>query len=270
MANGETPQQIYHREVEEALEADGTRLGEVFIAWREDPNQHSIADKVGTSTAVVYYHTRTIRALTESGKVTYTPGVAKKVADEIRRFVKRNRDIDILSRETITKLGDLEDEYNRISNNEEGIIRENERIERETEKLQKSDSPGIYVYSYPHYVNYPVVSSDEDDTTSRTYLKIGMSETDAAGRIGQQNTTAVPEPIMPLRIYTHPDGNLKEIERSIHRHLDAADHNQVNKGRRRGRPRESGDEWFLTHLPFIDSTAGLLGLKIEYALRRGR
>ena len=113
----------------------------------------------------------------------------------------------------------LEEEHNRISNNEQDIAREDEQLSRKTEDTEAKGMPGIYVYSYPHYIRYPVNPSDEDDTLSRTYLKIGMSETDPKKRAkGQQNLTAVPEPIILLRMYTHSDGDLKEIERKIHRH----------------------------------------------------
>ena len=43
----------------------------------------------------------------------------------------------------------------------------------------------------------------------------------------------------------------------MHVHLNAADHNQNRK-------RGAGKEWFLTHLKFIDSTAELLGLVVDY------
>ena len=267
MDDGNTAQG-YRQEVERALERDTNLLGKVFIAWREDPDVSSIASKVGKPKPHMYHYTRAIRALMDNEKViTSAPGAAKKVADTIRVLVKNNR--DILSRETVTGLESLEDEYNRAANGEQAIVhhdkqiaRENKRIVREHEQItretkKQEETPGIYVYSYQHYIRYPVIPSHEDDIESRTYLKVGMSRTDADGRVRQQNVTAVPEPPIILRRYTHPDGDLKEIEGKIHRHLNAAGHNQ-------NRQPGSGTEWFLTHLPFIDSRAELLGLSIEY------
>ena len=280
MANDETPEQIYRREVEKALEADDKRLGDVFRYLRDDEyaNARSIADSLGiSSSGGIHQAIRCVETIIEGRRLPARGTYASSRASRIRGFVKRNRNTGILSPETITKLEDLENEYNREANDEEGIIRENERIERETEKLEDSGIPGIYVYSYPHYMNYPVVSYDEDDTTARTYLKIGRSKNMAERVEEQKRLTPVPEPIMLLRRYTLPGYNgdlenedlelenedltrcLREVERKIHKHLDAADHNRVNK--KKG---QAGTEWFLTHLPFIDSTAELIGLKIEY------
>ncbi len=267
MANDEVPQQTYRQEIESALEKDTTRIGDVFRARRddEDKNARSIADELGIITSEGISQTIPyVNTLIAGRRLTSRRTAAARTAGKIRGFYQRHK--EMLSDETVARLMALEADHNRVASDEEAIVRENEQIEQETEKQEESGSPGIYVYSYPHYMNYPVIPSEEEDATSRTYLKIGRSETDAEERAkGQQNLTAVPEPIMLLRIYTHSDRDLKEVEDMIHDHLDAADHNQVNKGRRRGRKRESGQEWFLTHIPFIDSTAKLLGLDTEYA-----
>ena len=267
MTNDGVAQRTYRQEIESALAKDMTQLGDVFRASLDDEEKtpQDTADELGIDRNGIYKPQHVIKTLTDGRKYTDAPGYALQTAKAIRGFVSRCSDDDF-SDKTIAKLLELSAEHDRVASDEEGILRENEQIEQETKELVESGSPGIYVYSYPHYMNYNVIPSDEDDTSSRTYLKVGMSGTDAKKRAKeQQNLTAVPEPIMLLRIYTHSDGDLKEIERKIHNHLNAADHNQVNKERRRGRKRESGEEWFLTHLPFIDSTAMLLGLDTKYA-----
>ena len=55
------------------------------------------------------------------------------------------------------------------------------------------------------------------------------------------------------------DTYLKEVERIIHSHLNAAGHVRNSE-------RGAGTEWFLTHLKFLDSTAELLGLKTHFAI----
>ena len=175
----------------------------------------------------------------------------------LRSFVKRHA--NNLSLDTRQRLDDLATEHDQIAVDGEAIVRENEGLEQRSGAEVPSGLAGIYVYTFPHYLRYPVVPSDEDDTNSRTYLKIGSSTTDMAARVKGQNTTALPERPIILRMYTCPDGEkIETVERRIHNHLSAADHNP-------NRSPGAGKEWFLTHLRFVDSTADLLGLKLKYS-----
>lgn len=74
-----------------------------------------------------------------------------------------------------------------------------------------------------------------------------------------RETEEGPEPPLVLRRYVLREANVDyaKVEARMHGHLNDADHNQ---NRRSG----AGKEWFLTHLTFIDSTAQLLGLAIDY------
>lgn len=258
MANDEITDQGYRQEIESALKKNTSRIGDVFRARLDDADKtpRTIADELGISTVgSIYYYQFIIATLTEGRKLTDAPRYATYIASAIRGLIRRHTE---LSEGTIRTLTELEDEHNRVANSEQAIARENEQMGQKTEDTEAKGIPGIYVYSYPHYIRYPVIPSDEVDTTPRTYLKIGLSETDMEKRIRQQNTTAVPEPPVLLRMYTHPDGNLKDTEDTIRKHLNAADHNQ-------NRQPGAGREWFLTHLPFVDSTAEILGLNTEYA-----
>ena len=164
-----------------------------------------------------------------------------------------------LSPETRQNLSELIDEHEAFVNNEEVINQENEEIELKEREWNQVNVPGVYVYTYLHYMRYPVRPSYDTDTSPRTFLKIGKSDSDMAERIASQNRTSMPEPPLVLRMYgVPPNGNaLDEIEKIIHSHLNAADHNRnTQKG--------AGKEWFLTHLPFVDSTASLLGLEELY------
>ena len=123
-----------------------------------------------------------------------------------------------------------------------------------------NNQSGIYVYSYKHYLDFPVVpTSGDDDSKDRTYLKVGMSARDAFVRVKGQNTTGMPEQPLLLRIYNKDGVDLKDVEKVIHGHLDAADHNQVNR-----KGSGAGTEWYLTHLELLDSTASLLGLETKF------
>ena len=114
-------------------------------------------------------------------------------------------------------------------------------------------TPGIYVYTYPHYYRHPVVQGKDDETDNRTYLKIGMSEKDAFRRVMQQ-TTGMPERPRLLQIWVvENDSDLREIEKKIQDHLRTIGHG--------GHQRK---EWFLTNEQSVESTAKLLGLKLHY------
>ena len=259
MSNGESPQDSYRLEVESALAVDSQRLGDVYRARNEvgDKDAQRIADDLGMGTVgPVYSYMGSIQTLLECRRLTDGPILASQRASMLRSFAKRH--VNNLSSETCQRLDDLATEHDRIAVDEEAIVRENEGLERSAGSEVPSGLAGIYVYTFPHYLRYPVVPSDEDDTNPRTYLKIGSSGADMAVRVRQQNTTATPEPPVILRMYTCPDGGIESIERRIHNHLSAADHNP-------NRSPGAGKEWFLTHLRFVDSTADLLGLKLEHS-----
>ena len=259
MPAGESLQDSYRHEIEKALTGDPQRLGDVFRARDGSGNYdvQRIADDLGLGTvSPVYWYIRSIDTLIDCRRLTDGPIGARQRASMLRSFAKRHA--NSLSSETRRKLGDLATEHDRIAVDEEAIVRENEGLERSAGSEVPNGLAGIYVYTFPHYLRYPVVPSDEDDTNPRTYLKIGSSGTDMAVRVKQQNTTATPEPPVILRMYTCPDGEVEKIERRIHNHLSAADHNP-------NRSPGAGKEWFLTHLRFVDSTAELLGLKLEHS-----
>ena len=259
MSNGESPQDGYRIEIENALMGDALRLGDVFRARDTDGNYdvHRIADDLGLGTAgPVYSNMGMIQTLLECRRLTDGPIRARRRARMLRSFAKRHA--NALSLDTRQRLDELATEHDRIAVDEEAIVRENEGLEQRSGSEAPSGLAGIYVYTFPHYIKYPVVPTDEDDTNPRTYLKVGSSGTDMVARVKQQKTTAIPEPPVILRMYTCPDGEIEKTERKIHNHLAAADHNP-------NRSTGAGKEWFLTHLRFVDSTAELLGLKLEFS-----
>lgn len=247
----------YQSEIEDALLGDEYRLGEVFRLKCDGMDVRSIASELSLSQSQVREHLWTCRVLIERRVVSTSPTSAAKGDRRLRRFLKRNG--SVLSEETRSVLEDLADDYRRVSTGEAAIVREDLEVEEKNSQIPRGLA-GIYVYTYPHYLKYPVLPEDDDDTSSRTYLKIGLSETDVRDRVQQQSTTSLPEPPIILRIYTSSGGDLPEIEARIHQHLETIDHSRVNR-RRRG----AGKEWFLTHLPCVDSTAELLGLDTDYS-----
>lgn len=247
------------QEIEFALQDDETRIGDVFRLQRDGKDPQETAEKLGLGAPnSVYAYRHYIQTLFEGRRITEGTIYAKHTATAIRGFLKRHD--RILSEENFKRLQELETEHSLFATNEDEVARENRQNERVTESNIPRGVAGVYVYTYPHYLKYPVLASEEDDTNSRTYLKIGKSDKDMADRINQQiadqrkNNTALPEPPIILRMYSCPDGNVLETEKRIQNHLNAVDHNQNHTP-------GAGREWFLTHVVAIDSTAELLGLE---------
>ncbi|MDE2742232.1 MAG: GIY-YIG nuclease family protein [Gemmatimonadota bacterium] len=268
MADELNPQEAggntYLAEVERALSADEKRLGKVWRLSREGLNPNEIAEKSGYSKAYVNHCTRMIKALVDSTLPNTTTLMARRYGPILRDFVKRHQE-EYLSDATVAEIGKRADEWAdecaRRANDPVKREEEEQKFERQTSAAEQEEVPGIYVYALPHYLRYPVETSENDETDDRTYLKVGMSERDAIKRFRQQRgSTALPEPPILLRIYVGSNGmDIAEVERKIHRHLAHADHVRNSE-------RGAGTEWFLTHLKFLDSTAELLDLKTHFAI----
>lgn len=218
----------------------------------------AIRDAMGLATASsVYYGLRAVDTLLQCKRSTKAPVLASQRARLIRSFVRRHD--ELLSSGTKKQLDDLASEHERVAEDEKALAVE--ARENEAEGEGDSGRPGIYVYTLPHYMKYPVKGGEDVDRDSnpRTYLKVGMSNVDADSRIRNQASTALPEPPLVLRRYVLREENVnyRHVEAKIHKHLEDADHNP-------NRQTGAGREWFLTHLTLLDSTARLLRLEIEY------
>ena len=262
MINGSS-RPSYREEIEAALLQDGQRLGDVFRATQDGQSIQDIAQDWGTNVTTVHATQTSVNTLLECRRIVGGTTKARQSASMARSFLRRHG--EKLSPETSQKLSNLADQHEEFANNEELITRENEEIERALEADNSQNVPGIYVYTYPHYNRSPVLPSKEDYTDDRTFLKVGVTEAaeGASKRIQQQIgeiRTALPESPLILRIYDRDDVDLKKAEKQIQRHLEAADHNRINRQRGSG----VGTEWFLTHLKFLDSTADLLGLEVKF------
>ena len=254
----------YREEVERALDEDEKQLGKVWRLSREGLNPNEIAEKSGYSKAYVNHCTRMIKALVDSALPNTTTLMARRYGPILRDFVKRHQE-ENLSDATVAEIEKRADEWSdecaRRANDPIRREEEEQKLESQTSAAEKEEVPGIYVYALPHYLRYPIEISENDETDDRTYLKVGMSERDAIKRFRQQRgSTALPEPPILLRIYVGSNGmDIAEVERRIHRHLVHPDHVRNSE-------RGAGQEWFLTHLKFLDSTAELLGLKTHFAI----
>ena len=249
----------YLKEVERALSEDETRLGEVWRLSQQGVSEEEIAKELNVKTTGMVYGTRRyIKAIRED--ILHLPQSRLRRCEKIlRKFVKDHQ--ERLSPTTVSLLQEKATECARRANDPVRREEEEQKLERQTSAAEEEEVPGIYVYALPHYLRYPIEISENDETDNRTYLKVGMSERDAIKRFRQQRgNTALPEPPILLRIYVGSNGmDIAEVERKIHRHLAHADHVRNSE-------RGAGQEWFLTHLKFLDSTAELLGLKAHFAI----
>lgn len=231
------------------LEADQSRLGEVYRFEAEGLSADEIAARLGvTTSSFVWNYRRIIEALL-LGAVPDSPSMALATA---RRFRSLLRD-RTLPRDVREYLELKQDELERRAEDPGARSAELQVAELKTHAAEQRNDRGIYVYALPHYLRHPV-----DSVTGHTLLKVGRSDSDVIQRFqNQTRTTALPEEPILLRIYrTAPDEPTAEVESSFHRVLQSAAHS-------RSVARTAGREWFLTHTRFLDEIARLHGLAIE-------
>ncbi|HJX79000.1 hypothetical protein [Glutamicibacter sp.] len=238
--------QIYDRSAEVAavLETEQSRLGDTFRGDRDGLSLEQQAEIAGAKGGNYGYNNRvTIKALTD-GTLPTGPTLALQAARRLRTLLKRTD----LSPELRVDWVALEEQLTHRAEDRIAAEVEEAATSRATTEAESVGSPGIYVYTLPHYLKYPI-----DAETGKTYLKVGHSSRDAVHRAGSQRRfTALPEDPILLRIY--PAESSFEAEKKFHEWLRMADHYGA-------RTRRGGTEWFLTSTKFLDHIAAELGLE---------
>ncbi len=229
------------------LQADQSRLGEVFRARERGLNATAIAAELQVATSnFVYNYERITDSLLE-GRVPTSPTIALQAARRYRAVLKRSG--AQLAQRTREYLERNLDELERRANDQAARVEEVQRAKEQTEEAEARNEVGIYVYALPHYLRYPF-----DPETGRTLIKVGRSDSDVIIRFRQQTrTTALPEEPILLRIYQ--TGASASVESDFHRLLEAADHH-------RSVTRAAGREWFVTSTRFLDEVARVLHLPV--------
>ena len=242
-------------EVRAALQIDETRQGEIWRDTQSGFSPHEIAKRLGTQTSnFVMKYLRFALAL-ETGDIPTAPTMIRECSNAMRGFLKRHEgkistEIKNLIENDIKKISVLMDDP-------ETIDIEEIQFRKQAEIVEKENIPGVYVYSLPHYINFPIYKSDDEALSDRTLMKVGYSKNDAMKRfIKQQRITEIPEQPRLLRIYTGKSEMLKS-EQKFHTLLSAADH-------RRNSAKVAGTEWFLTSLKFLDEIANTLDLTVHW------
>lgn len=231
------------------LEKDPTLYGEIYRKKRAGVSNEEIQKSRGAQTpGFIWNYERYLKALLE-GDLPNGISMVNEVAVLFRRILK-SHDISEQTR-TYLNLGlqEIEDRKN-----DQSLRQKIEnKVVAYSNALEKKSTPGIYVYSLMHYINYPYHSE-----SGRTLMKVGKSDRDVIQRFREQTrTTALPEEPVLLRIYkpTNSVQTLSQLEGVFHTLLEAADHD-------RSTARTGGTEWFLTSLKFLDKIAETLMLEI--------
>ena len=245
----------YVEEIDAALGADPTLKGDIFRGMRDTP----MAEMARVRGGQVYKYRAYIAAIRE-GKIPAASTTAGQAASAVRGFLKRYT--QSLSEGAQNELAGIAERCEEAARNPDRIEQEDEENKERNRKL--AEKVGIYAYSYPHYLKYPYVKSEDGMTDDRTMIKVGMSAVGAKDRVFGQ-AAAMPEAPEILYIFTrvgavefltHNDNNelLRKLEKQIHDHLRAIGHTRRSDT-------GGGKEWFLTNEATIESVANLLGLR---------
>lgn len=239
-----TPTYDRKAEAEAVLETESSRLGDTFRGDRQGLSPEQQAELAGAKTVNYGYNNRvTITALID-GVLPAGPTLALQAARRVRTLLRRPD----LSPELRADWVLLEEQLTARAEDRVAAEAEDAATAKATVEAEAAGTPGIYVYTLPHFLKYPV-----DPDTGKTLLKVGHSSRDALHRAGSQGRfTALPEDPILLRIY--PANMSNNVERKFHQWLQMADHHGT-------RTRRAGTEWFLTSTKFLDHIAEHLGLE---------
>jgi hypothetical protein len=242
LSSSQDPERV---EIEQYLESDETRLGDVYRGLLRGLDADAIATETGVSTSnFVWNYSKIISALLER-EFPQAPTVALQTARRYRSLLKGGA-WSPAARQRLTD--DLE-ALERRAADVEALAEETATRRELTVLAEETATSGIYVYALPHYLRYPF-----DPDTGRTLMKVGRSDRDVIQRMREQSrTTALPEEPLLLRIYPTGDLDTSQTETRIHKTLRAFDHGRTVA-------RMAGREWFLTTTEALDAVADLLGL----------
>lgn len=153
------------------LDADESRLGEVYRARQRGLDADSVAQELGIGTSsFVWSYERIVKAMLD-GNLPTAPTVALRNARKFRALLTSAR-LSTAARVYLeTNLRELE----RRANDETARLGELKEAQEQTQAAEARNETGIYVYALPHYLRYPFAPE-----TGRTLLKVGRSDDDVS------------------------------------------------------------------------------------------
>lgn len=235
-------------ELQAILELDETAVGDLWRRIAAGESDEQIQEAHGANYLnFIWHYKRFYRALLD-GDLPTAPTVATAVARRYRTIL-RTSGLSKPSQEYLAaNLAVLE----RTAANDAALRAEDSEARTATADAEAEGTPGIYVYTLPHYLRHPFEAESD-----RTLFKVGHSNRSVIQRFRQQTrTTALPEEPILLRIYPTDADDSQAKEQRFHRLLAAADHE-------RSTARTGGTEWFLTSIRFLDEVADVLGLEVR-------
>jgi len=251
-------------ELSAILKQESGRIGQVHDLLEQGKSQLEIAEELGiaptSAPSYIADYRNAIDAILD-GKVP-SPSRVVPTARKLGSFAKRaNKKLSKPAQELFSKNYDIILAARNSLEPTVGAYSEQEAEEAEVNEIGSLHVPGIYAFSYGHYLDYPV-----DLSTGNTLTKVGKAD-DVATRIAQHRSgvrTHIPEPLVTLRVYeVDPDTDLNGVERQFHRLLATAGHQNPHATSNYGRS-EVGREWFLTNSDFLDQIAAALNLKTSF------
>ncbi|GAB2497946.1 hypothetical protein GCM10027084_08850 [Pseudoxanthomonas sangjuensis] len=246
MANDTSAPHDRAAEVERLLDSDETMLGRFWQYEKLGLTPQEMAEQEETATFGWVYNCRRLVRVLRDGEVPTAPAVAQQAARKVRAWLKNNS----LSNQLRLQLEDQEKLLSSRAEDRQAQTEETVAAVKASESAEAAGTPGIYVYTLPHYLRHPI-----DPDTGKTLLKVGHSTKDAYYRAGSANRlTALPEDPILLRIY--PTSESSAAEKEFHTWLRSADHSGARGNR-------TGTEWFVTSLKFLDRIAASLKLEIR-------
>ena len=233
------------QEVEALLELDETLLGRLQRYETEGLSPDQMAERESTAASGWVSNYRTLTRVLRDGEIPASPSLAQQASYRVRSWLRNPG----LSPELRADLQEQEALLTSRAEDKRAQLAEVDEAVDASRTAEASGTPGIYVYTLPHYLRHPY-----DGATGRTLLKVGHSAVDAYYRASsQRRLTALPEDPILLRIY--PVQASAETERMFHAWLRDADHSAPRSGR-------AGGEWFVTSTKFLGRIATSIGLEV--------
>ena len=249
-------------ELTRALNEADTQLGLVFQGMQaNESNKQMIENKRSANHGALANNRTIIKAIFGEGYPD-GPSISRQVLSSVRQLERNN---PWFSTETKEWLAPIKEQLQSNIDNpdSQALSEEATEMEKVSGSLEEELATlgGIYVYSYPHYIQYP-----KDPISQRTLYKVGMSVRDPKKRVLQQvkgtTGTSTPEDPVIVRVYTCSDATVvdssdspKTMEDKFHKLLHSAGHTRESTI-------VTNREWFLTDLDFLDTIAEVLGYRV--------
>ena len=241
-------QDLLLEELDIAITADQHRLGSVYRCLKLQMRDEEIMQELGLATVGSIGHAkRSIRAIRDGWN---PPGLHPAM-------IARN-DLGRLLREfnfTESVRASLRSRYEALEANLEQIRQE--RVAEETideiNEVNSSDAAvaGIYVWTIDSY-------RENEDDRGQIWYRIGCSDDVYQRMRDHRATIKLPEPLVLMRVFSHPKLSPRELETQLHIICGLAAHE-------RARVNNRDREWFRTNLEFIDRYTQDIGCTCHFS-----